>query len=115
MPDITDKLMSMLDSEDGLDNLKELAASLLSQSGSKESGKSESSNADGGLGLDMTMLKKLGSALSSGASEDAKEKLLRALKPFLGSEKQEKVEKVIRMTKMLNLVKMMNENGVSLF
>lgn len=93
---------------DESDLLKTLSSLLASDDNTHEEPKEEPNDA---LPFDLDTIMKLGSVFSDLNSEDNRAKLLRDLKPFLSSEKRDKIEQTIKILKLLKIVeKVKNEN-----
>ena len=101
-----------------MEKMQELAQMLQADSG-QESTETESAptateqtdaTASGG-GLDLGALMKV-SQLMGSAKEDSDAALLLALKPHLREERQKKVEKAVKMLKLLSIWSMLKESGM---
>lgn len=125
MEDMMSKIQGMLSDEESLKQIKELADMIMSSSGSSdESGESESSNGDNSsfsfndesndndLGLDIGMLLKLTGLFNSAPQDDKNTQLLLALKPLLKEERQERVDKAVKMMKLYAVWTIVKESGM---
>lgn len=130
MEDMMSKIQGMLSDEESLKQIKELADMIMSSSGSsEESGESESSNGDNSsfsfndennndesndndLGLDIGMLLKLTGLFNSAPQDDKNTQLLLALKPLLKEERQERVDKAVKMMKLYAVWTIVKESGM---
>ena len=122
MDDITDKLKGLLDSPEGLEQIKSIASSFLGKgSPEKENVKehhnkesehsSDSPLASLGKDIDINMIFKIKSALDSLNVNDEKFELLHALKPHLKPERQTRVDEAIKILRLVNLMPLFKENG----
>ncbi len=121
MDDIASKLSEILESPEGMENLRSLAGSLLGNLGDGDAGESEQSESgeDGGFSMpqmspgDMQMMMKLGSALSGmGGQSDDRTRLLMALRPHLSSERQEGVDTAVKLLRLAGLLPLLSEQGL---
>ena len=113
-----EKMQSLLSDPESMQQLQELAQMLQADSG-QESIETESAPtateqtdaAASGGGLDLGALMKV-SQLMGSAKEDSDAALLLALKPHLREERQKKVEKAVKMLKLLSIWSMLKESGM---
>ena len=113
-----EKMQSLLSDPESMQQLQELAQMLQADSG-QESTETESAPtateqtdaAASGGGLDLGALMKV-SRLMGSAKEDSDAALLLALKPHLREERQKKVEKAVKMLKLLSIWSMLKESGM---
>ena len=112
-----EKMQSLLSDPESMQQLQELAQMLQADSG-QESTETESAPtteqtdaAASGGGLDLGALMKV-SQLMGSAKEDSDAALLLALKPHLREERQKKVEKAVKMLKLLSIWSMLKESGM---
>lgn len=113
-----EKMQSLLSDPESMQQLQELAQMLQADSGQESaetnSAPSESEPAgamNAGGGLDLGALMKV-SQLMGTAKEDSDTALLLALKPHLQEERQKKVEKAVKMLKLLSIWSMLKESGM---
>ena len=104
-----EKMQSLLSDPESMQQLQELAQMLQADSG-QESTEQTDAAASGG-GLDLGALMKV-SQLMGSAKEDSDAALLLALKPHLREERQKKVEKAVKMLKLLSIWSMLKESGM---
>ncbi|MEE0379980.1 MAG: hypothetical protein UD299_06180 [Ruminococcus sp.] len=118
MDGMMEKMQSLLSDPESMQQLQELAQMLQADSG-QESTETESAptateqtdaTASGG-GLDLGALMKV-SQLMGSAKEDSDAALLLALKPHLREERQKKVEKAVKMLKLLSIWSILKESGM---
>ena len=120
MDDITDKLKGLLDSPEGLEQIKSIASSFLGKGSSEKEHEKEhhakdreDSNPLSALGkdLDINMILKIKSTLDSFSVDDQKFELLHALKPHLRPARQIRVDEAIKIMRLVNLMPLFKENG----
>lgn len=113
MDDLAAKLAEILDSPDGMETVKSLAGMFLN---SKEDVQEESTGGGfGGLDIspdDIQTIMRITGALKSNKQDDERSRLLLALKPHLGEERKEKVDKAVKMLKLVNLMPLIKESGI---
>ena len=128
LDDLADKIQSILSDDESMRQIKELADMLKSddaggnsasadtyyneQSMNNNDNNSDDSGFDFGSllgGIDLGMIMQLMSAFTS---SDKNSDLLLALKPHLSDEKQQKVDKAIKMLKIYNMYQIIKENGM---
>ena len=111
MDDLIANITEMLNSEEGMKNLKEMAGALgldLGTDGGEgktaDSPQQHNPSASGGLGdIDMNMILGLQKVLSA---------LLRALKPHLSEKRAGRVDHAIKIMKLIDLLPVLRESGV---
>ena len=112
-----EKMQSLLSDPESMQQLQELAQMLQADSGQEsetESAPTATEQTDAtasGGGLDLGALMKV-SQLMGSAKEDSDAALLLALKPHLREERQKKVEKAVKMLKLLSIWSMLKESGM---
>ena len=123
LDDISEKIQSLLEDEESMNQIKELAAMFSSGmyssgmgeaaspphadlAGSGENGDSASENP---LPINPMAIMQLMSAVSA---TDKNRELLVALKPHLHTERQEKLDKVLKLLKLYNIFTTLRENGM---
>ena len=122
MDDITDKLKGLLDSPEGLEQIKSIASSFLDKGSSEpehekehhSKGREHSSDSPlSALGkdIDINMIFKIKSALDSFNVDDEKFGLLHALKPHLRPARQIRVDEAIKILRLINLMPLFKDNG----
>ncbi|HRR77348.1 MAG TPA: hypothetical protein P5191_11135 [Ruminococcus sp.] len=108
MDDITAKLSELLSDEESVKQLSELAQMMMSD-------ESTNDKVEAGNDVDITDFSgiiKLGSLLGSAAQSDKNTEFLLALKPHLNEEKQKKVDKAIKLLKLIAVWNMAKESGL---
>lgn len=95
------------------DLLSGLLSSLGGSSSDTDTGQSNSSNdsSDDG-GFDLGMLLQMQGLLSGLTGEDNGTKLLHALKPYLADERQSKVDKAIKILRIVKMIPTLKETGL---
>jgi hypothetical protein len=124
MEDLLGKMQSMLSDPESMQQLQELAKLLESGAETSEDVQPEQSSsthtkqpvpeADGsssGGGMDFGKLMQL-SALMGSAEQDEDAALLLALKPHLKQERQKKVDRALKLMKLMTVWKTLQETGL---
>lgn len=111
MDDFASKITDLLNDPEGLNQISQLASSLMS-------GKDEKKPSDE-QGLDlpfdvskMGSIMKVMSAVKQQSQDDNNTRLLIALKPHLSKERGEKVDKAISLLKIVKLLPILKESGL---
>lgn len=105
MDDLSSKLSSILNDPEGLNQIKELANSLLG--GNEEEKKEETK---GENGADITAIMQVLSALK-GANDKSVELLL-ALKPHLSQARQKKLDTAIKLLKIYSVLPLLKDSNI---
>lgn len=130
--DLMAKLNDVLNDEESMKQIKELAGALSAESGSgnadgsldisrllgmndngneaKEQNTNDNSNPLGNL--DISKLMQVKSIMEQSTKDDKNIALLLALKPHLKDEKQAKVDSLIKIFKLLKLLPLLRESGI---
>lgn len=120
MEDMTAKIKEILSDKESMKQLNELAQMFSSsdESGNKESGESvseESSNNNSEIGdmfgFDITKLMQIQEIMSK-TENDKNTDLLIALKPLLKKERQERVDKAVKILRLLAIWGILKESGL---
>ena len=119
MDDLMGKIQEVLSDEESMKQLTELASSLFSSSEGEGAGEeSESVREDkkeedsgGGTDFDFSKLLMMGQVMNS-VSNDKNAELLIALKPLLKEERQAKVDKAVKMLKLLAVFNVLKDSGM---
>ena len=98
----------MQDNSQGMPDLSKLFSSMSSNQNSQ----SQNSSSDNGLGFDTGTLMQLQGLMQSVSSNDKNTELLLALKPHLKEDKQIKVDKAVKLLKLLALWTVVKESGL---
>lgn len=107
MDDLSEKLSALLSDPNGMERIKDMAQSLL---GSKTDEPPPPSASDGDI--DIGQLTRILSLMKSTGGDDARVKLLMALKPNLSPERQNKVDSAIRILKLIELAPLLKDMGL---
>ncbi|MBQ8960085.1 MAG: hypothetical protein IJ071_02580 [Ruminococcus sp.] len=106
MDDLMEKLSGILSDKESVQQLSELAQMFMS-------GQEEPSGGEGPQEApDLSAVMKLSSLAGAMSAHDPKADLLLALKPHLGEERQRKVDKAVKLLKLIALWKIAKENGL---
>lgn len=128
MDDLMNKLQSVLNDEQSMAQISELAKMLSgssneqNESGSSSNGLGELSALLGGSssppqsdntgGIDAQTMLKLGSVISQATKNDDNINLLLALKPMVNGEKQAKIDRIISIFRLLAAYPALKESGL---
>ncbi len=110
MDDLSSKLTEILNDPESMNRVREMAESILSDNSKKEEPPEDSvfGALDGAqLGNIMQIVSRLNQK-----NDDARTNLLLALKPHLSEPKREKVDTVIKILRLLELLPILKESGV---
>ena len=111
MDDIMSKISEMLSDEDSVRQLSELAQMLVSEGDAADSGNSERSESSTSE-ADISSLLKLSSLIGEAGKQDKNSELLIALRPHLGKEKQKRVDKALKLLKLLAIWNIAKDSGL---
>lgn len=115
MDDLFGKMQELLSDPESMQQLSELAQMLQSESegaGSSEQNCEEGASDFGGLAFDPLLLMKLGELLGSANQPDENTALLLALRPHLRSQRRERVDRAVRLLRMMTIFSTLKENGM---
>lgn len=115
MDNMNDMISSVLGDPESLQQIKELADLLKSETegGSMaEQVSDKSSSDDSSGGFDPAMLMSLMGAVSAAESDDKNRALILALKPYLSSERQAKADKAVKLLKMYAIFNELKKSGM---
>ena len=101
MDDLMDKLQSVLNDEDSMNQIRQLA-DMLSGS-SEQSPAPQAPQNDTVPAIDPVKLMQLGQLFQSAANDDDNIRLLIALRPLLREENKPKLDRVIKVYRLLNI------------
>lgn len=107
MDDMLSKINALLSDEESVKQLSELAEMI--KNGDNESKGSDQDN--DAFQPDMAKIVKL-TGLMSSVNQDKNTELLLALRPHLGTERQERVDKAVKILKMLTVWNAAKESGL---
>ena len=114
MDDMMGKIGELLSDEESVRQLSELAQMFMSESGTSEVNKQDDEAAEqqNGGGFDIGSIMKLTGLLGSAAQSDKNTELLMALRPHLKAEKQKRVDKVVKLLKLIAVWNLAKESGL---
>ncbi|MCR4889742.1 MAG: hypothetical protein K5979_11285 [Ruminococcus sp.] len=120
MDDVMDKISGLLSDEESVRQLSELAKMIMTgdeTDGEDEADVSEDTSeqeqpSDGGGMPDIDTILKLTSLAGALTQRDKNAELLLALKPHLGEEKQKRVDKAVKLLKLVAVWNMAKESGL---
>lgn len=105
MDDLSEKLAQLLNDPESLNQMKQMAESLMGSGESKTETESEQD------GYDINSILKVLNMLKSSGNDD-RTRLLTALKPHLSEPKRDKVDTAIKVLKILDMLPLLKESGI---
>ncbi len=110
MADIMERISELLSAEESVKQLSELAQMLVSEDGSSSDtdNAEKQSNEQPDLGAVLKLTSMMGAASTGSKNTD----LLRALKPHLSEDKQKRVDKAIKLMKLLAMWNIAKDSGL---
>lgn len=111
LDDLNNMLNSVLGDPESLKQIMELAEMLKSGDGS-EPPKNDEQSGSADSGFDIGMLMQIAGLMQSVSGSDKNRDLLLALRPHLSGERQERVDKAVRMLKLYAMVMALKESGM---
>ena len=114
MDNMNEMLNSVLGDPESLQQIKELADLLNSETGggTETEPPAQKSSEDSSGGFDPAMLMGLMGAVSAAGSDDKNRALILALKPYLSSERQAKADKAVKLLKMYAVFSELKKSGM---
>ncbi len=120
MDDVMDKVSGLLSDEESVQQLSELAKMFMSEVGDGSDSAADEPASDGDDGgssdssgmPDIETILKLTSLAGAFTQNDKNADLLLALKPHLGEEKQKRVDKAVKLLKLIAVWNMAKESGL---
>ena len=121
MDDLMGMMQELLSDPESMKQIQELTQMLQSESGGSEDSaqsaqaetQGEQAEGEGGsAGFDFGMLFKLQQLMQASAGEDKDAELLLALKPHLKEERQKKVDKAVKILKLLSIWSVLRDSGM---
>ena len=112
LDDIAEKIGELLSDEESMRQLRELAAMFSGgeetdgENGEAPAGQDTSA---GGIGIDPVMIMQL---MSAASASDKNIDLLKALRPHLSDERQQKLDRAMKLLKLYNIFTAMRESGM---
>ena len=115
MEDFREQLSALLENPEGMKMLSDLAGSFMnSEKEPAQSAPTPELNLPDIPLEKLEMFMKIGGALSSDCDDD-RSRLLLALKPHLSPERQAKVDKTIKLLKLIEILPLLRESGFNFF
>ena len=108
MDDMAERLSELLNSPEGMEQIKTLAGALL---GGGEEGKNEPEPQPEMSMPDISALMKIGGLLKQ-TGQDERVNLLLALKPHLSERRRERVDRAVKLLKLYSLIPVLSESGL---
>lgn len=112
MEDFMEKMQSILSDPESMQQISELAQMLKSETASDTAAAPEADSGGSSLFSDPAMLLKMGEILSSARKQDSNTALLHALRPHLNTQRQEKVDKAIKLLQLLTIWELLKQNDL---
>ena len=120
MEDINQKISALLGSPDGMEKIKQAAASILGNDNIDNKKSDESEDVKGGFSLPQDLLQNAQNMqgimrivnLFQNKKEDNRVSLLLALKPHLSAERAARVDKAVSLLKVASLLPVLREEGL---
>lgn len=106
--DISEILSNLTD--DDIQQLKSVASTLMNSSTAEE--KKEQNNPGSDELFNPSMISRLGKISNAVSGDDERTALLKALKPLLSSERQQKADEAIKIMRMVRLLPLLRESGL---
>ncbi len=111
MDDLSRKLADMLNDPDTLNQVRQMAESILGEEKKEENAPKAPDISDIFGGVDISSLISIISRLKSSENDD-RTKLLYALKPHLSEPRREKVDTAIKILKAIELLPLLKDSGI---
>lgn len=115
MDDVMGKIGELLSDEESVKQLSELAQMLMSDSSESEESSGDSTSDEqqqGSSGFDVGSIMKLTGLLGSVTQSDKNTELLLALRPHLKEEKQKRVDKAVKLLKVIAVWNLAKDSGL---
>lgn len=115
MDSINDMMSSVLGDPESLQQIKELADLLKSETeGSSDNSETEkpSASEESSGGFDPAMLMSLMGAVSAAGNDDKNRSLILALKPYLSAERQERADKAVKLLRIYAVFNELKKSGM---
>ena len=103
MDDLSARIASLLNDPDSMDKIRGMAESMLS--GSAEKPKSDPLDVD--IGRLLPMIQKINNKKS-----DKRCELLMALRPHLSEERQQRVDRAVKILRVIDMLPLLQESGI---
>ncbi len=108
MDDFAEKISSILSDEESMKQIGELAAML----GLSPDGSTQPETTKAPENLDMNAISGLMQKMKGFQPDDDNTRFLLALRPLLGEEKQNKIDRAVKVLRLLNLLPLISESGL---
>lgn len=102
------KISDLLSDEESIKQLSELAQMLVSEDKNTDAGVEAANLPD----IDIASVMKLTNLIGEASKQDKNADLLLALKPHLGAEKQKRVDKALKLLKLLAIWNIVKDSGM---
>lgn len=112
MEDLFGKMQELMNDPESMKQISELAQMLQSETSAASAPPPAEETENGGISFDPMMLMKFSELLGSSRRSDENTALLMALRPHLRSERQEKVDKAVRLLQLMKLFSTLKESGM---
>lgn len=115
MDDIMGKIEELLSDEESMKQLSELAKMMMSGDESSEEDDADCSSSqekNESPGFDFSAVMKIGGLLGAASSDDKNTGLLLALRPHLSPNRREKLDKMVKLLKLIAVYKVAKESGL---
>lgn len=120
MEDISQKISALLGSPDGMEKIRQAAASILGNEGIDNTKNEKSEEPKGGFSLPQDLLQNAHNMqgimriinLFQNRKEDNRVSLLLALKPHLSNERAARVDKAVSLLKVASILPVLREEGL---
>ena len=110
MDDMMNKIQNVLNDEESMKQLRELANML---SGEKaENAPSSPALQNEAAGIDPVKLMQIGQILQTASQDDNNIRLMTALRPLLKEETRAKLDKVIKLYRLMNIYPALKQSGI---
>ena len=112
MDELMEKLQGVLNDKESLSQLRELAEMLTGQPAGEEPQAASQPSSGGGEMPDIAKLMQLSGALRNAGREDKNVALLMALRPLLKDENKQKLDRAVKLLRLVSLWPMIRESGL---
>ena len=107
MDDMTDKISELLQNPQGIEKIRSLAQTLINDNEKEQPTVSSPSLPDFDFGKLLNVVNRL-----QNSRTDERAKLLIALRPHLSANRQSKVDKAVKILKLIDLLPIIQESGI---
>lgn len=106
------KMNALLSDEESVRQLSELAQMIDEESNSKTENFSETISETNSDAVDISQIMKIAGLMNSLSENDSNTELLTALKPHLKEERQKRVDKAVKLLRIMSLISAAKENDM---